>query len=112
MFVSVHFNQPIFAAPFWNRLFLNYGSQGLYNSQKSDAATLAALLSLNVSSNLGIGDQGVRTADKDGTILGHSPYTNMTAAIIEVGRFEGLDLVAIKAAGSAAKAAAGIKAAL
>jgi N-acetylmuramoyl-L-alanine amidase len=111
VFVSVHYNAPISSLPFYKRLFASYGSEGLYSSTKSSAKQLASFLSAKVSSQLGINDQGSQVSEVN--VLVPPPVgTAMTASIIEVGRLEGPDLTAIKAAGSSAKAAAGIKAAI
>jgi N-acetylmuramoyl-L-alanine amidase len=111
LFVSVHFNAPISGLPFYKRLFASYGSEGLYSSTKSSAQQLASFLSSDVAAQVGVNNQGVKV-DESNVLTPPPVGTAMTASIIEVGRLDGPDLVAIKAAGSAGKAAAGIKAAI
>ena len=105
IFVSVHFNKPL---SFVEELYKYYGSLGLYSVTKIDAADLAGFLADGVSSKLGLGRR-VESSEVNVLI---PEYTDMVASIIEVGRLGGPDLPVIKAAGSASKAAAGIKAAI
>ena len=108
LFVSIHFNKP--ATSILGIFLQAHGSIGLYNGSKSSAKQLAGLLSANVSSSLGINNQGA--TEDDGTAVLKATVTDMTASIIEVGRLSGPDLTAILGAGAVGKVAAGIKAAL
>jgi N-acetylmuramoyl-L-alanine amidase len=103
LFVSIHFNKPL---SLLERVYKSYGTAGLYSSTKSDAQKLAGFLAKNVGTQLGL---NFYTEVSEVNVLVPS-YTEMTSSIIEVGRLDGPDLTAIKAPGSAAKAAAGIKA--
>lgn len=113
VFVSIHFDKP--ARTLLGIYIQSHGSLGLYNSSKSSAAQLATFLPANVSSQLGISNRGPEV--DTGTAVLKPTVTDMTSAIIEVGRLSGPDLTAIQGppvgpSAAPIKAANGIKAAL
>ncbi|GAC1609631.1 MAG: hypothetical protein NVS3B3_16560 [Aquirhabdus sp.] len=107
-FISVHINAPRtildVSVPFGN------GTSALYNSAKPASVPLADQTALSVASNVGVNNRG--SSARDDLAVLKPTVTKMTAVLVEVARLSGTDEQILHAPGSAAKAAAGIKAAV
>lgn len=108
VFVSVHINAA-------NRILgidnpFGNGTSVLYNVGKSGSFNLAETLARSVSSSLGVNNRGVMVND-DIAVL-KSSVTEMNAVLLEAARLSGNDERILHTSGSAARVAAGIKAAL
>jgi N-acetylmuramoyl-L-alanine amidase len=107
-FISIHMNAPNVVlgveVPFAN------GTSAIYNSGSPGASKLADTLARSVSSSLGVNNRGVKI-DNGLTVL--QPHVSAAnAVLLEAARLSGRDELILHASDSAARIAAGIKAAL
>ena len=101
IYVSVHLNAPRFC-PFG----FFCGTSVIYNSAKTDSATLAQLMVDQIASSLGVNNRGP-AVDNSLAVL-KATVSRMTAVLAEVARLSPPDDAILHAPGSAGRAAQGI----
>ncbi len=103
MFVAIHFDAPAGIT----RYLGNHGSEGIYNSTKSDSYNFANFVAQSTSSALGVSNRGTKVDNDLGVLKLTS--SRMTSILIEVARLSSPDDDIIHAAGATGKAANGIR---
>lgn len=89
---------------------VTHGTSVLYNVEKSGSFNLADSMARTVSSSLGVNNRGVMVDDELAVLK--PTVTKMNAVLVEAARLSGTDETKLHTSGSAARIAAGIKAAL
>lgn len=110
VFVSIHINSarvfPFSEVP----LPVPHGTSVLYSVEKSASFNLAESMARAVSFSLGVNNRGVMVDEKLAMLK--PTVTEMRAVLVEAARLSGADEIKLHTAGSAARIATGIKAAL
>jgi N-acetylmuramoyl-L-alanine amidase len=101
IYVSVHLNAPRLCP-----LGFFCGTSVIYNSAKTDSATLAQLMVDQIAANVGVSNRGIKVDDTLAVLK--TTVSRMTAVLAEVARLSPPDEDIIHAPASIGKAADGI----